>query len=146
MIKNMNKPTTTIAIIRNDQGELLLIKRGREPYKNHWSLVSGIGESRKGLDPKDAVLGEVLWDVGTPLLNHEELFSIGIGGDQFTDNITVFVGSVNESGIKLRPGYSVAFQWLSLEEALGYELAFEHAEILLEYGRWLRIGFGKSSL
>ncbi len=130
---NMKKLTTTCAIITNNKDEILLVKRGREPYKGKWSLISGIGESRKGLLPEEAILGEVRGDIGAKFLNSERVLSMGIGGDQLTDEVIIFRGNIEESEIKLKPIYSEEYKWIPLDKALLEDLAFEHNDILEEY-------------
>ncbi len=129
------KYKTTSAIIVNDANEILLIKRGREPFKDCWSLVGGIGESRKGRLPEEVICNEVLWDLGTKFLNSRFLFSVPVENDERTDEVLVFVGNVDESEIQTRPGYTDDHSWFSLEKIEEYKdtLAFENFEIIDRY-------------
>jgi len=130
----MKKVKTTCAIVINDKKEILLIKRGQEPFANHWALISGIGETKKGLSPEKAVLGEVKWDLQTLFINPKLLFTIRISNDRYTDEIIVFVGKVNESKIKLNPPYSSEYKWFSPTDIDKLDqLAFEHKEIITKY-------------
>lgn len=122
----------TCAIILNDLGEILLIRRGREPYKDFWALISGIGETKKGLTPDAAVLGEVYCDLQTKILEPKRLFSIDVK-DEIVDEIIVFTGKVDESRISMHPPYSLEYRWISPEEARRMKLAFEHAEVIEKY-------------
>ena len=130
----MEKFKTICAIVINEKGEVLLIKRGREPYKNHWALISGTGESKKGRLPEVAVIGEVNCDLSTNSFKGKCIFSVPVEDDEFTDEVIIFAGKVDEKEIKINPGFSEDFRWVSLTDAkvLG-NLAFEHSRIIAEY-------------
>lgn len=131
----MKKVQATCAIIVNDKGELLLIKRGREPFAGYWALVSGIGETKKGLSPEKAILGEVECDLQT-LFMGKLLFSVPIHDDQYVYETVVFIGEVDESKIKINPPFSIECKWFSLDEINNLDrLAYEHNEIISRYIR-----------
>lgn len=44
------KPRTGASVLVQDQNKFLLIKRGKEPYKNHWSLPGGAQEAGESLE------------------------------------------------------------------------------------------------
>ena len=130
----MKKVFATCAIITNKIGEVLLIKRGRNPFKNHWALISGVGETLKGYPPKKAVNGEVICDCQTDLIQPKELFTIPIKNDLFVDKTIVFTGSIDESKIQMHPPYSLEYQWVNLKNLDKHKpLAFEHQKILEKY-------------
>ncbi len=91
----MKKIKATCVIVVNDKEKILLVKRGREPFAGHWALISGIGETKKGLSPKEAVLGEVECDLQTSFLEPELLFSIPFNNDEYIDGTIVFKCKVN---------------------------------------------------
>ena len=126
----MSKYTTTCAIIVNAQNKVLLIKRAREPFKNIWALISGIGGSKKGFEPQEAVKDEVYYDLHVPFQG-KFVFSLSVKNDQFTDEILVFQGTINEINIRLNPISVSEFGWFRKEDIknLG-SLAFEHNVIL----------------
>ena len=129
----MKKFKTTCALILNKNNEVLLIKRGRDPFKNFWALISGIGESKKGLPPDEAIKGEITWDLGTKSFVGSRVFSLPIENDEITDEIIVYAGQINESEIVLKPGFSEETKWVSLEQAIQQQLAFEHVKIIEKY-------------
>ncbi len=122
------------AIITNDKKEILFIKRGREPFARHWALVSGIGESKKGLDPEQAILGEVMGDIKTPILDPKLIFVLLVPEDYGVDEIFVFSGSVDESSIQPNPPYTLDHIWCAPDDIpnLG-KLAFEHTTIVQKF-------------
>ena len=130
----MKKVKATCAIVINKKGDILLIKRGREPFVNHWALISGIGETLKGLPLEEAVLGEVECDLQTLFIEPKKLFSLSVENDEHIDGTVIFVGKVDETKIKLNPPYSLDYKWFSPDQIdqLG-RLAFEHNKIIDKY-------------
>ncbi|PIS09167.1 hypothetical protein COT75_02815 [Candidatus Beckwithbacteria bacterium CG10_big_fil_rev_8_21_14_0_10_34_10] len=122
------------AIIINDRGKVLLIKRGRKPFVNYWALISGIGESKKGIKPQKGVIEEVNCDLQTESFKGKHLFSLPIKGDQKTKEVVVFVGRVSEKEIEVNPPYSIEYKWFTLDKLKSIKkLAFNHKEIIEKY-------------
>ena len=57
-------------MLKNDKGEFLLIKRGREPLKGHWWVIGG--RVLKGEDLKDAAIRKISEETGI-LVNEVKL-------------------------------------------------------------------------
>ena len=130
----MKKYKTVCAIVINDNNEILLIKRGREPYRGYWGLISGIGESKKGIGPEIGVVEEVNCDLQTNSFEGKYLLSIPIEGDALTDEVVIFVGKVNDAEIKMNPPFSLDYKWVSEKDTESFEnLAFEHTKIIKEF-------------
>lgn len=122
------------AIIVNNKGEVLLSKRGRDPFKGCWALVSGVGESKKGYPPEIGVIAEVLCDLGTKSFKGDYFFSLPVENDEIIDGNVVFVGTVNVDEIVLDPIYSQEIKWVSPNSKEEFEnLAFEHSLIIKKY-------------
>ncbi len=115
-------------------GEILLTQRAREPFKGYWALLSGIGESKKGIPPEIGVVEEVNCDLQTESFQGKYAFSVPIENDPVTDEAVVFIGSVNEAEINPNPEFSRGYKWVPLgdNETLS-NLAFEHSRIMEEY-------------
>jgi len=128
------KYTTACAIIINENNEILLTKRAREPFKKYWALISGIGESKMGEPSNVGVINEVSCDLGTKSFKGKFLFSLPINNDAMTDRIDVFVGKININEIKMNPIYSEGIKWVSANNSTMFDnLAFEHSKIIKKY-------------
>lgn len=130
----MKKLKAVCAIVINNKNEILLIKRGSEPFKEYWALISGIGESKKGIKPEVGVIEEVNCDLQTESFKGKHAFSLPVKNDKLVDEVVVFVGKVNEEEIRVRPPFSLDFKWVSKEEIQNFKnFAFNHQEIIRKY-------------
>lgn len=128
------KYTTICAIIENDKREILLTKRAREPFKNCWALVSGIGESKKDIKPEIGVIEEINCDLGTKSFRGKFLFSLPIENDPITNKIDIFVGKISKSEIKIQTKFSADIKWVAKNQVNEFaNLAFEHSKIIKKY-------------
>ncbi len=128
------KYKTICAIVVNDNGDILLTKRNREPFKGKWALFSGLGESKKGLSPAEGVAEEVRCDLGTNSFKGKLLFSLPVLNDEATDETVIFVGKVIEEEINPDPVFSQEVKWFSTDEIKQIkDMAFEHASIVNKY-------------
>jgi ADP-ribose pyrophosphatase YjhB (NUDIX family) len=122
------------AIIVNNKDEILLTKRAREPFKGKWALISGIGESKKGIPPEKGVVEEVTCDIGTKSFTTTSKFSIPVRGDKETDEVVVFVGTIKEDEIEIQPKFSSGIKWVPKNEIKKlHNLAFEHDQVIQKY-------------
>ena len=116
--------------------EILLIKRGREPFKNCWAFPGGFVDY--GEDPKHAVLRELLEE--TNLVGENEPKLICVKGNPERDPrqhvVTIAYSVQVKSHEKLKAGDDACdFKWVNEQDLLnGLEkLAFDHLDILKEY-------------
>ena len=130
----MGKLKTACAIIENDKNEILLTRRAREPFRGYWGLISGVGESKKGIPPEIGIIEDVCCDLGTNSFKGKYLFSLPIEKDKMTDEVVVFVGNINKDEIKIQPEFSQEIKWVSKNNPKEFEnLAFEHSQIIKRY-------------
>ncbi len=67
-----NNPSPAVsAIIRNDKGEVLLTKRGIEPFKGCWDLPGGFIDN--GESPEEAIYRELEEELGIKKMNKIEM-------------------------------------------------------------------------
>ncbi|KAJ1556364.1 hypothetical protein HK405_014323 [Cladochytrium tenue] len=148
--KVYRNPASTVdaLVIRKNvltsQFELLLIQRGRNPYKGYWALPGGFIEY--GEDPEVAVRRELEEEtqlVGLPGDDHIQLITVRGKGDRDPRQhiITIaYAVRVDPATLSLCAGSDDAkdARWLPLEEAGNekYPLAFDHVEIVKKLRAW----------
>lgn len=125
-------PIATVgAIIKNDEGKILLTKRNIEPFKGQWCLPGGhIDENEEALD---AVIREAKEETG---LEFEpefiSYFDEIVPEYDWHAVVLVFAGKgTGELTAQEREVTDIA--WFSLDEARSLPLAFVHNKILNEY-------------
>ncbi len=95
-----NPLPSSAALVRNERGEVLLVKRGKEPGKGKWALPSGFIEIDE--TPKKACLRELKEETG---LKGEVLRLVGVYSQKslLYRNVIIIGYEVNASG-NLSPG------------------------------------------
>jgi len=98
------------AVIRDDEGRLLLVRRGRPPSQGLWSVPGGRVEP--GETPEQAAAREVLEETGLRVQVGRLLASVEIGEFLVHDFAADVVGG------RLRPGDDAAdARWCSWDDA-----------------------------
>ncbi|KAJ3164647.1 hypothetical protein HK101_000391 [Irineochytrium annulatum] len=144
-----NPATTCDALVlrsnvKTGKFELLVIQRGRNPYKGYWALPGGFIEY--GEDPEDAVRRELKEESQIAALpGSENIHLITVRGKGDRDPrqhiITIaYALKVDEKTLKDCAGSDDAkdARWISLD-ALGsdtHPLAFDHAKIVDSFRAW----------
>jgi 8-oxo-dGTP diphosphatase len=110
--------------------QVLLINRGREPYKGKWAVPGGFVEIEEELE--DAVARELQEETGLTGVQLEQMRTFGTcGRDPRGRQISiVFTGIATEGQDKIRPGDDAAkAKWFDIEK-LPEDLAFDHDEMI----------------
>jgi len=120
------RPTTTDAVIVRED-EIVLIRRGTEPFKGKWALPGGFVDS--GETAEAACVREAKEETGLDV-EVEELLGVFSGPERDPVRRTIAVAYLcKEVGGELVGGDDAAeAKWFSLEELP--ELAFDHLEII----------------
>jgi len=112
-----------------NKAKLLLINRGKEPFKGKWALPGGFIEIDEELEIAAArELAEETGLVNVPL---EQLYTFGkCGRDPRGRQITiVFMGIATKEQTKIKAGDDAAkVQWFDIDN-LPNDLAFDHNEV-----------------
>lgn len=122
--------TADIALIDPQRQEILLIRRGNEPYKDHWALPGGFFDMTDP-DIEYTAHRELEEETGLKGLELKEmLVASREGRDPRGRTVTVvFMGLVDNSVLEARGSDDAAeARWFSLQ-ALP-PLAFDHGEII----------------
>jgi len=124
---------TTDAVVftySGDSAKVLLINRGKEPYKGQWALPGGFVEIDEELE--DAVVRELAEETGLTGIRLEQMHTFGtIGRDPRGRQITiVYMGIATEEQTGIKAGDDAAqAQWFDIEN-LPKDMAFDHNEVI----------------
>lgn len=123
--------TVDAVIIRknNVSEDVLLIKRGREPFKDMWALPGGFIEIDEELE--NAVKRELFEETGIVHKNLRQLFTVGtVGRDPRYRTISVvYTGLFDEKNMKVCAGDDASeAAWFSITELP--EMAFDHKDVI----------------
>jgi len=113
-----------------DRAKVLLINRGKEPFKGKWALPGGFIDMDEELE--DAVVRELEEETGLTGVRLEQMRTFGtVGRDPRGRQITiVFMGIVTEEQTKIKAGDDAAqAQWFDIEK-LPDDMAFDHNEVV----------------
>ncbi|UCC96590.1 MAG: NUDIX hydrolase [Phycisphaerales bacterium] len=124
--------TADAVVFRRSGGrtEVLLINRGKEPYKGKWAVPGGFVEIDEELE--DAVARELNEETGLTGVKLEQMRAFGTcGRDPRGRQISIaFTGVATEGHGKIRAGDDAAkAQWFEIEK-LPEDLAFDHDEMI----------------
>ena len=128
-------PKTTVAAIISEIKEgneyILLTKRKVEPYINKWCLPGG--HIDKYESAKNAVIREVKEETGLDFHpKFHNYFDEIIPDKDIHAVVLVFTGI--SGGILVKDNSEVSdAKWVLLDDALNYEFAFQHDDILKHY-------------
>ncbi len=119
----------TVAIIEKD-GQFLLVKRARDPYKDYWCFIGGCGEFKHTNDPAQAVALEVKADIHCEF--RPTFFTYNAQNFE-VPTVTLFFSGTIQGTPKINPKYVSEFKWCSAKEVLGLKLGFDHMLIFKKY-------------
>lgn len=129
MAEFRNPALTVDAACRRDE-QVLLIRRGRPPWKGAWALPGGFVD--EGEDPRDAVLRELLEETG---LSGEVERIVDVRGDPARDprkHIVTIVYEVVAKGEPVAGDDAADAAWYPIADVLAgkVEMAGDHGDII----------------
>jgi 8-oxo-dGTP diphosphatase len=113
-----------------DRVKVLLINRGKEPFKGKWALPGGFVDMDEELE--DAVVRELEEETGLVGVRLEQMRTFGtVGRDPRGRMITiVFMGIAKEEQTTIKAGDDAAqAQWFDIEKVPD-DMAFDHNEVI----------------
>lgn len=126
------RPAVTVdAILINPHQEVLLIERGREPYKGKWALPGGFIDMDESLET--ACARELREETGLVIENLKQFRAFGdVHRDPRHRTISVIFYAFTEGKLNAQAGDDAAsVKWFSISHLP--ELAFDHRQILDEF-------------
>ncbi len=127
------RPMVTVDVVvftfQNDRAKLLLVKRGKEPFKGKWAIPGGFIEIDEELE--DAAARELQEETALANVPLEQMRTFGrCGRDPRGRQITVvFMGIAAKGQNKVKGGDDAAkAKWFDIEN-LPKDMAFDHNEV-----------------
>ena len=114
----------------DDKTKVLLINRGKEPFKGKWALPGGFIDMDEELE--DAVVRELAEETGLVGVQLEQMRAFGtVGRDPRGRQISVaYMGIATKGQDKIKAGDDAAqAQWFDIAE-VPKDLAFDHNEVV----------------
>ncbi len=132
MYKN---PNSAVDVVVVDGDRLLLVRRGRDPFKGKWALPGGFVEYGESIE--DAAVREVKEETGITVALEDIL---GVYSDPERDprghTVTVvFVGRPVEGDV-VAGDDAAAAEWMDIHTLVHKELAFDHGLVVTDLNRW----------
>jgi ADP-ribose pyrophosphatase YjhB (NUDIX family) len=143
MKEHYKNPTPTVDVIIEEDAQILLVKRRKEPFKNHLALPGGFVND--GEKVEDAAKREVREETS---LDVDLIDILGVYSDPVRDPrghsmSTVFIGRGNHKSNKIKGianDDAAALEWVNIETVEERSLGFDHKRIISDYKRWRKFG------
>ena len=130
-------PTPTVDAVLQQGSKVLMVRRKKDPFKGRLALPGGF--INEGETAEDAVRREVREETS---LEVEPIDILGVYSDPKRDPrkhvMSVTFVCITLSGGEKAGDDAESVEWVELSdiEKLKGEIAFDHAQILADYGRW----------
>ena len=125
---------TVILTIKNNQLQVLIIKRKHEPFKHMWSLVGGIVDVKHDQSLEDTAQRKLLekTNITAPYLEQYQTIGNAHRDPRGFSTSTIYFALIHADSLELHPGKgALEIKWSSIKDNHIQEpLAFDHAEIL----------------
>ncbi|MHA1938479.1 MAG: NUDIX domain-containing protein [Candidatus Thorarchaeota archaeon] len=130
-------PSPAVDVVVTDGERILLVKRGKDPYKDRFALPGGFVEY--GETVEETAVREILEETGVQIKLEAIL---GVYSDPQRDPrghilTTVFIGR-QIAGEPVGGDDAIEASWVDLESLDSSILSFDHALIVEDLKRWLK--------
>ena len=141
MIEYKN-PTPTVDVILERESKVLMVRRKKDPYKDHLALPGGF--VNEGETVEEAMKREAMEETS---LEVHPLDILGVYSDPQRDPrkhivTVVFVGIIVSGDLRANDD-AASIEWIqlgSIDQLQQQMLAFDHAQILRDYRQWKSSG------
>jgi 8-oxo-dGTP diphosphatase len=125
--------TTVAAIIKNDEGKILLTRRNVEPFKGQWCLPGGHIDKYETV--KDAVIREMKEETGLEIDPKFFSYSDEIITELDIHAVVILFTGYGFGKISIQESEVSDIGWFALDEANSLSLAFGHNKMLIAYAK-----------
>jgi 8-oxo-dGTP diphosphatase len=142
MIEYKN-PTPTVDVILERESKILMVRRKKDPYKDHLALPGGF--VNEGETVENAMKREAMEETS---LEIHPIDVLGVYSDPRRDPrkhivTVVFVGIIVSGDLRANDD-AASIEWIQLDSIDQLQqqkmLAFDHAQILRDYRQWKSTG------
>jgi 8-oxo-dGTP diphosphatase len=142
-MKEYKNPTPTVDVILERESKILMVRRKKDPYKDHLALPGGF--VNEGETVEEAMKREAMEETS---LEVHPLEILGVYSDPKRDPrkhivTVVFVGIIVSGDLRANDD-AAGIEWIqlgSIESLQQHKLfAFDHAQILQDYRQWKSSG------
>jgi 8-oxo-dGTP diphosphatase len=142
-MKEYKNPTPTVDVILERESKILMVRRKKDPYKDHLALPGGF--VNEGETVEEAMKREAMEETS---LEVHPLEILGVYSDPKRDPrkhivTVVFVGIIVSGDLRANDD-AASIEWIqlrSIEQLQQQKLfAFDHAKILQDYRQWKSSG------
>jgi 8-oxo-dGTP diphosphatase len=142
-MKEYKNPTPTVDVILERESKILMVKRKKDPYKDHLALPGGF--VNEGETVEDAMKREAMEETS---LEIHPIDILGVYSDPRRDPrkhiVTVVFLGIIVSGDLRASDDAASIEWIQLSSIDQLQqqkmLAFDHAQILQDYRQWKSSG------
>jgi 8-oxo-dGTP diphosphatase len=138
MTKYVN-PTPTVDVILQRDSKVLMVRRRKDPFKDRLALPGGF--VNEGETVEEAMKREAIEETS---LEVEPVDILGVYSDPKRDPrkhilSVVFIGIV-VGGSEKAGDDAASIEWVKISDIQQQQIAFDHAQILLDYCQWRNSG------
>lgn len=130
LFRIMKKQIKAVSAIIKKDGKILLIKRGKNPWKDMWG-TSG-GKIDEGETPNDAIIREINEELSVKFYPIKKIKTYHFEDERNSCDTIVFFGKI-DGEIKIKKDEISELKWLPPKEALSLPLASTNRERILDF-------------
>ena len=143
LMKEYKNPTPTVDVILERESKILMVRRKKDPYKDHLALPGGF--VNEGETVEEAMKREAIEETS---LEIHPIDILGVYSDPRRDPrkhivTVVFVGIIVSGDLRANDD-AASIEWIelvSIDQRQQQKLfAFDHAQILRDYRQWKSSG------